>query len=236
MVSITDVSSTAVFAKERTEAQNRALKAIAELKDIYAELSHSHRQFLKLSRDECMKKFADDEILFETIEALKKGEFLSESSQEKQRIIAEITSEIEQKEMEKKSLIREFEKLQEEKNKTKERLESQYKANKDRLKNLQKARLIFEDNLGMEIRKIEGKLQFVFRSIDPDDRNSPYIITMELTKDGSYQTVSSKPTLECLPDLERKLQETKKIAVFLKNVRKQFISQACQEGMKKQGL
>lgn len=50
MVSITDVNSTAVFAKERTEAHNRALEAIAELKDIYAELSHSHRQFLKLSR------------------------------------------------------------------------------------------------------------------------------------------------------------------------------------------
>ncbi|XP_051937523.1 kinetochore protein Spc25 [Hippocampus zosterae] len=158
MVSITEVNSTVVFAKGRSEAQNRALKAIAELKDIYAELSHSHRQFLKLSRDECMKKFADDEILFESIEAFKKDQQRKkESSQEKLRIIAEITSEIEQKEMEKKSLIREFEKLQEEKNKTKERLQSQYKANKDRLKNLQKSRLIFEDNLGMEIRKIEGK-------------------------------------------------------------------------------
>lgn len=40
-------------------------------------------------------------------------------------------------------------------------IESQNKANKDRLRNLQKARLIFQDHLGLEIRTILGKTQLV---------------------------------------------------------------------------
>lgn len=40
-------------------------------------------------------------------------------------------------------------------------IESQNKANKDRLRNLGKARLVFQDHLGMEIRTILGKTQLV---------------------------------------------------------------------------
>lgn len=40
-------------------------------------------------------------------------------------------------------------------------IRSQNKANKDRLRNLQKARLVFQDHLGMEIRTIQGKTQLV---------------------------------------------------------------------------
>lgn len=38
---------------------------------------------------------------------------------------------------------------------------SQNKANKERLRNLQKARLVFQDHLGMEIRTILGKTQLI---------------------------------------------------------------------------
>lgn len=40
-------------------------------------------------------------------------------------------------------------------------IESQNKANKDRLRNLQKARNVFQDHLGLEIRTILGKSQLV---------------------------------------------------------------------------
>ncbi|XP_049583884.1 kinetochore protein Spc25 [Syngnathus scovelli] len=237
MAPITDGNIVSIFAKERTEAHNRALKAIAELTDISAELSYFHRQFLKLVPDTVIKKFADDEVLFETIETYKKDQrHQNESSQQKQHSITKISSEIYQKEMQKMTLMQEIEKSQEERNKTKKLLESQHKENKDKLKKLQKARGTFEDNLKMAIRKIDAdKLQFVFQSIDPADQNSPYTITMQFTKDGSYHTVSSKPLLECLPELMGKLQETKKISVFLKNVRKQFISHASQQGTQKRG-
>lgn len=40
-------------------------------------------------------------------------------------------------------------------------IESQNRANKDRLRNLQKARLVFQDHLGLEIRTIIDKTQKV---------------------------------------------------------------------------
>ncbi len=40
-------------------------------------------------------------------------------------------------------------------------IESQHKANKNKLRNLQKARLVFQEHLGMEIRTILGKSQAV---------------------------------------------------------------------------
>ncbi|XP_077392089.1 kinetochore protein Spc25 [Festucalex cinctus] len=237
MVSIDDPEVTVSFDKKRTEAHNRKLKEFAEMKDICSELTHAHREFVRMSRDGVLKKCADDEILFETIERLTADQHHKNASLlEKERTLTQITSDIEQKEMQKKTFIQEIEKLQEEKNKAKEWIESQHKTNKDRLKNLQKARLFFEENLRMEMRKIDDdRLQFVFRSIDPAHPNRPYVITVELSKEGSYQSVSSKPALECLPDLERWLQETNKLAVFLKNAREQFISQARQEGGKYQG-
>lgn len=113
-------------------------------------------------------------------------------------------------------------------------IESQNRANKDRLRNLQKARLVFQDHLGLEIRTVLSKsqlvkgekLQFVYRNINPADQDSAYIITMGIKEDGTYQIVSSDPALECLPDLEKRLQETNNLPVFLANVRKEFISQA----------
>lgn len=40
-------------------------------------------------------------------------------------------------------------------------IESQNRANKDRLRNLQKARLVFQDHLGLEIRTIVDRTQLV---------------------------------------------------------------------------
>ncbi|XP_061547815.1 kinetochore protein Spc25 [Phycodurus eques] len=226
MTSIADINITVIFEKQRTEKHNRVLKAFAEHNDIIAELSHCHKQFVKLSRDGGLKNCADDEILFETAERFKKDlQHMNAFSQEKRRTIAEIKSNPAQKE--KQTILQEIEDLKEEQSVRRELIESQYKANKDRLKNLKKARLIFQDYLGLEIRKInDEKLQFVFRCIDRPDLNRPYVITMGLKNDRSYQIVSSQPALKCLPDLEKWLQETNNLPVFLKNVRLQFIAQA----------
>ncbi|XP_077435860.1 kinetochore protein Spc25 [Vanacampus margaritifer] len=236
MESVDDPEVTINFDKKMTEAHKRILKEFAEMKDIRAELTQTHREFVRMARDEVIKKCADDEILFETIERLTTDQHhKNESLLEKQHALTEVASNSEQKEIQKNTFIREMEKLQEEKDKAKELIESQNKTNKDRLKNLQKARFIFEENLRMEMRKIDDdRLQFVFRSIDAAHPDRPYVITIELSKEGSYQSVSSKPALEGLPDLERRLQETNKLAVFLKKAREQFISQARQEGVKNQ--
>nr|XP_020450469.1 kinetochore protein Spc25 [Monopterus albus] len=235
MASITDPNISVKFTSVMEEIHNKTLKSYGEIMDMTTELCQSHRQFLKPALDTCLKKCKDDEVLFETIHTFKIDlEQKNASLKEKHNGISDVISEIQQKEMQKDELIQKIEKLKEEQAKRKELIESQNKANKDRLKNLQKARLVFQDHLGMEIRSVHckteqvkgEKLQFVFRNINPSDENSAYVVTMGVKEDGCYQIVSSDPELQCLPVLERRLQETNNLPAFLANVRREFISQA----------
>ncbi|XP_070832120.1 kinetochore protein Spc25 [Chaetodon trifascialis] len=235
MTSITDPSLSDSFTTAMEEIQNKQRKACEELMDATKEACQSHRQYVKSALDTCLKKCKDDEMVFETIQTFRRDlEQRNASLKEKHGAISAVMSEIQQKELQKADIIQKIEKLNEEQAKRKELIESQNKANKDRLRNLQKARLVFQEHLGMEIRTIHGKtqlvkgekLQFVFRNISPSDQDSPYVVTMGINEDRTYQIVSSDPVIECLPVLERRLQETNNLAAFLANVRKEFISKA----------
>ncbi|KAK5861233.1 hypothetical protein PBY51_022646 [Eleginops maclovinus] len=223
------------FTMEMEKIHNTQLKAFGEIVDQTTELCQSHREFVKSALDTCLKKCKDDEMLFDTIQTFKRDIVQTRASlKAKTHAVSERIFEIEQKEMQKEDIIPKIDKLKEEQVKRKELILSQHKANKVRLKNLQKARGVFQDHLGMEIRTISGKtqlvkgekLQFVFRNIKPSDLNSAYIITLGINQDGSYQVVSSDPALECLPVLQSQLQKTNKLPTFLANVRKEFISLA----------
>ncbi|XP_044073486.1 kinetochore protein Spc25 [Siniperca chuatsi] len=235
MTSITDPNMSDRFTSAMEEIHNKQLKTYGEITDATTELCQSHRQFVKSALDTCLKKCTDDEMLFETIQTFKRDlEQKNASLKEKQHAISDMISEIQQKEMQKDDIIQKIDKLKEEQAKRKELIESQNKANKDRLRNLQKARLVFQDHLGMEIRTILGKtqlvkgekLQFVFRHINRSVQDSAFVVTMGIKEDGSYQIVSSDPALECLPVLESRLQETNNLPAFLANVRKEFIALA----------
>uniref|UniRef100_A0A8C5BUJ5 Kinetochore protein SPC25 n=1 Tax=Gadus morhua TaxID=8049 RepID=A0A8C5BUJ5_GADMO len=105
---------------------------------------------------------------------------------------------------------------------------SQNRANKDRLKNLLKAKQVFQERLGLEIRRIHGqKLQFVFQNVNPASPENVYTFTMGINADGSYQIMSSDPVLESLGDLDKRLKQTNNISAFLANIRKEFVAQAC---------
>ncbi|XP_047457931.1 kinetochore protein Spc25 [Mugil cephalus] len=232
MTSITDPNLSDRFASAMEEIHNKQLKTYEEIIDITSDLSQSHKHFVKSALDTCLKKCKDDEMLFETIQAFKRDlEHKNASLKEKRHAVSETMSEIQEKEIEKEDLMQKIEKLKEEQTKRKELIESQNKANKGRLRNLQKARHVFQDHLGLEIRTIRGesqlvkgeKLQFVFRNINPSDEDSAYVITMGITESGSYQIVSSDPVLECLSVLERRLQETNNLPAFLANIRNEFI-------------
>ncbi|XP_054471248.1 kinetochore protein Spc25 [Anoplopoma fimbria] len=235
MTSITDPNMSDRFTGAMEEIHNKQLKTYGEIIDMTTELCQSHRQFVKSALDTCLKKCKDDEMLFETIQTFKRDMVQKNASLKgKRQAISGMISEIQQKEMQKDDIIQKIEKLKEDQAKRKELIESQNKANKDRLRNLSKARVVFQDHLGMEMRTILGKtqlvkgekLQFVFRNINPSDQDSAYVVTMGIKEDGSYQIVSSDPVLECLPVLESRLQETNNLAAFLANVRKEFISRA----------
>lgn len=235
MTSITDPDLSDRFTSEMEEIHNKRLKTYGEIIDATTELCQSHRHFVKSAIDLCSKKCKDDEMLFETIQTFKTDlKQKNASLKEKRHAISEVMSEIQQKEMQKDDIIQKIERLKEEHAEKKNIIESQNKANKNRLKNLGKARLVFQEHLGMEIRTIFGKtqlvkgekLQFVFRNINPSDPDSAYVVTMGIKADRSYQIVSSDPTLGCLPVLESRLQETNNLPAFLANIRKEFIAKA----------
>ncbi|XP_034042982.1 kinetochore protein Spc25 [Thalassophryne amazonica] len=234
MMSVTDPNMGNRFASDMEESHTKHLKTYGEIFDTTAELCQAHKQFVKSALDTCLKKCKDDEMLFETIQVYKKDlELKNTSFKEKRHTISEVISEIQQKDLQKGDIIQKIEKLRDEQAKRKELIEVKHKANKGRLKNLQKARLIFQDHLGLEIRTIRDKsqlhqgekLQFVFRNINPADEDCAYVVMMGIKEDRSYQIMSSDPELECLQELEKHLMETNNLAAFLVNVRKEFISQ-----------
>ncbi|KAM4608983.1 kinetochore protein Spc25 [Polymixia lowei] len=211
------------------EIRNKMLvQTSGEITDMTMELCQSHKQFMKSAVDACSKKCKDDEALFEKIQSYKRDlEQKSASMKETRNAISERMSEMERKEAQKDDISQKIQRLREEQAKRRELIVSQNKANKDRLKNLNKAKQVFQDRLGLEIRKIHGeKLQFIFRNIKPADQDSAYTFTMGIKENGSYQIVSSDPPLECMPVLENRLQETNNFSAFLANIRKEFVSQA----------
>ncbi|XP_075895964.1 kinetochore protein Spc25 [Nelusetta ayraudi] len=234
-MSITDPNLSDCFNDKIEEIHNKRLKTLGAILDGATGLGQCHKQFLTSALDTGLKKCKNDDMMFETIQAFKKD--LKQKSaliKEKQHEISDVISEINQKETQKDKILAKIQKLREEQAKRQEVIQAQNKANKDRLRNLQKARNVFQKHLGLEIRTILGKsqlakgekLQFVFRNINTSHPDNAYVVTMGITEDGSYQIVSSDPALECLPVLERRLQETNNLPAFLANVRKEFISLA----------
>ncbi|KAM9344112.1 kinetochore protein Spc25 [Pholidichthys leucotaenia] len=232
-MSITDPNVSDWFTSRMEEVQKKHLEMYTDIIDTTAELVQSYRQFLESAQNACLKKCKDDEMLFETTQALKKDlERKNEALKQMQCAISEMTSETQEKLIQKDNFIKKIMKLGEEQAKIRELIESQNKENKVKLKNLGKARLVFQNHLGLEIRLIYDKtepskgkkVQFIFRNINPRDLDSAYIVTMGIDETRSYHIVSSDPVLDCLPVLGSRLRETNNLQAFLANVRKEFIS------------
>ncbi|KAJ8255335.1 hypothetical protein GJAV_G00203700 [Gymnothorax javanicus] len=201
-------------------------QAIGEMIDIEEELCKEHKRFVSSVRDTCLKKYKEDETMFETIQIFRNDlERIRTLMKDKRDSILEIQPEMEAKETQRENLINGINRLQEAQAKKKELIISQNKANKSRLKNLNKAKLVFQEALGLEIRKIHGeKLQFIFRNIDHKDPEIPYTFILRISEEGSYEVVSCDPPVEKMAHFERKLQETNSFSSFLANVRKEFAS------------
>ncbi|XP_061090433.1 kinetochore protein Spc25 [Conger conger] len=227
MACIKDQDVQQQFSNKLEEVRSKLLnQAIGEMIEMEEELCQTHKQFFKSVKDTCLKKFKEDETMFETIQIYRNElEHISTLTKEKRDIIPETLSEMEEKETQKENMIRNINRLKEGLVKKKELIISQNKANKARLKNLNKAKLVFQESLGLEIRKIHGeKLQFIFRNINHKDPEIVYTFILRISEEGSYEVVSCDPPIESMPHLERKLQETNNFSAFLANVRKEFAS------------
>ncbi|KAG7227545.1 hypothetical protein INR49_005360, partial [Caranx melampygus] len=224
MTSITDPNMSVRFTSAMEEIHNKQLKTFGEIMDTTTELCQSHRQFVKTALDACLKKSKDDEILFETMQTFKRDlEHKNASLKEKQHAISEVLSEIQQKELQKDDIIQKIERLKEDQAKRKELIRSQNKANKDRLRNLQKARVVFQDHLGLEIRTILSKtqlekgekLQLIFRNINLQTWTAPMLLRWGLRKDLIKTLELKYGSARCLhyevgPEGVKKLQQDQK--------------------------
>ncbi|XP_076026242.1 kinetochore protein Spc25 [Genypterus blacodes] len=223
MASVADPDMHIMFTKTIEEIHSKHLQAYEEIVDATTDLCQSHEEILRAAVASCAQKCKDNEMLFETVHTYKRDlEHKNMSLKEKRQAKSEI-----QPDTRRDDMIQKIEKLRNEQDVMRDVIVSQNKANKKRIKVLQQAREIFQDALGLEIRKIQGELvQFIFKHINPVDDDSVYIITIGIKEDGLYQIVSSDPPLECVPALERRLKETNNLPAFLANVRKGFITQA----------
>ncbi|KAL4636197.1 kinetochore protein Spc25 [Arapaima gigas] len=187
--------------------------------------NYGNLRFLCLT-ETCLKKSKDDENMFETIQLLRNDlEQKNIIIKEMRDTIPEVLSEMEDKDNQKDVMVRKINKLKEDQMRKKELIISQNKANKEKLKNLNKAKQMFQDWLGLEIRKIHGEqLQFVFRNINSKDPESASTFILRISMEGSYEVISCDPPLECMGQLEKRLQETNNFSAFLANVRKEFVS------------
>lgn len=227
MACITDPYVNEQFSSKLEEVRNKLLnQAIGEMIDTEEELCQAHKQFFKSVEDACSKKCKEAETMFETIQMYRNElEHIRDVVKQKRDIIPEALSEMEEKEIQKENLISNINRLKEGLATKKELIVSQNKANKARLKNLNKAKLVFQESLGLEIRKIHGeKLQFIFRNINQKDPETAYTFVLRISEEGSYEVVSCDPPIANMPHLERKLQETNNFSAFLANVRKEFAS------------
>ncbi|KAK0150910.1 Kinetochore protein Spc25 [Merluccius polli] len=229
MASIKDPHVIDWFRGTMEEIHNKLLvQTSAKISETAVELCQSHKLFLKSAADTCSKKCEDDGTLFETIQTYKKDlEQKTVLMNEKREALSQSLCEVEQKQSQKEDITLKIEKLREEQAKRRDLIVSQHRANKDRLKNLEKAKRIFQEHLGLEIRRTHGeKLQFIFQNVNPASPDNAYTFTMGIKADGSYHIMSSDPVLQSLETLKKRLHETNNISAFLANVRKEFVAQA----------
>ncbi|KFV02747.1 Kinetochore protein Spc25, partial [Pterocles gutturalis] len=156
-------------------------------------------------------------------------EYSNEILQQSQRIsenqehFTEIESNLNHEEEEKKDLTDSIQELKEELMKKKEIISAKNKASKERVEPLCKFKVLFEERLGLEIRRIPNEqLQFIFRHIDHKDPDKPYVFTLSINEQGDYEVTSCTPPLDCIAEFQVKVRETNNFSAFVANSRKAF--------------
>ncbi|XP_063070148.1 kinetochore protein Spc25 [Engraulis encrasicolus] len=223
MACITDVDCVECFNTTLEEIRSKLMSLVVAQIDQLEDSGHTHRQDVKAGLEQCWQKAKDDTI-FRTMGMF--SHVFEESNvclKEKRRELPDLIADTEEKGLIKESLQQRMERLRAEQAKRKELVMAQNKANKNRLKELHSMSGLYQKYLALEIRKIHGeKLQFVFRNMDPKDPESPFTFILSISDEGVYRIESCSPPLECMAELEKKLNELNKFSAFIPNVRKAF--------------
>ncbi|KAL2081434.1 hypothetical protein ACEWY4_023287 [Coilia grayii] len=223
MACISDSDCVDCFNTTLEDIRSKLLLEVTNQMDQFEDLHHTHRQIERAGLETCLQKSKDD-TMFKTMEVFREVfEERHERLKEKSRELPDLISDTEEKSLIKESLLQRIERLKTEQAKKRELIVAQNKANKCRLKELHGMTELFRNYLGLEIRKIHGeKLQFVFRNLDPQDPECAFTFVLRINDEGVYKIESCSPLLECMAELEQKLNEHNNFSAFLPNVRKAF--------------
>ncbi|XP_051479984.1 kinetochore protein Spc25 [Apus apus] len=187
-------------------------------------LRDSCKESIKALSEKWSKKLKEGDLMIDKIQ-----EYSNEILQQSQRIsenqerFTEIKSNLNQEEKQKKDLIDSIRELKEELMKKKELISAKNKAAKEKVERLCKAKVLYEERLGLEIRRIHNEqLQFIFRHIDHKDPDKPYMFTLSINEHGEYEVTSCTPPLDCIAEFQLKVRETNNFSAFVANMRKAF--------------
>ncbi|NXL87327.1 SPC25 protein, partial [Alectura lathami] len=203
-----------------------------ELKSVYGTeqisqtlaLRDSCKESIKALSERWSKKLKEGDLMIDKIqeytdEILQQNKHISEN----EKHLTEIKSSLKHEEEQKKELTDSIQELKEELVKKKEIITSKNKATKERVERLCKSKELFEERLGLEIRRIHNEqLQFIFRHIDHKDPDKPYVFTLSLNEQGDYEVTSCTPPLDCISEFQQKVRETNNFSAFIANIRKAF--------------
>ncbi|NWI54948.1 SPC25 protein, partial [Calyptomena viridis] len=170
------------------------------------------------------KKLKEGDLMIDKIqeynnEILQNNKCLSEKEEQ----LTEIKAKLNQEEEQHKNLIDSIKELKEKLTKKMEIKSSREKAAKEKVERLCKSKVLFEERLGLEIRRIHNEqLQFIFRHIDHKDPDKPYMFTLSINEQGDYEVTSCTPPLDCIAEFQLKVRETNNFSAFVANIRKAF--------------
>ncbi|NWJ05665.1 SPC25 protein, partial [Crypturellus undulatus] len=220
-------------AEDEIAAFEREIKQFwASFKSIYGSeqasqtvaLRDSCKESIKALTEKCSQKLKEEDLMIDKIkeynnEILQQNKFISENEEN----LTEIKSDISHEEEQIKSLLDSIQELKEELMKKKEIIASKNQATKERVEQLCKSKALFEEHLGLEIRRIhDEQLQFIFRHIDHKDPEKPYTFTLLINEQGDYEVTSHSPPLDCIAEFQQKVRETNNFSAFIANIRKAF--------------
>ncbi|KFV43379.1 kinetochore protein Spc25 [Gavia stellata] len=225
MANIKTEDEIVLFEREMKEFWTK-LKSIYGTEQINQTLAlrDSCKESIKALSEKWSNKLKEGDLMID-----KTQEYSNEILQQSQRIsenqehLTEIKSNLNQEEEQKKDLTDSIQELKEELMKKKEIISSKNKATKERVERLCKSKVLFEERLGLEIRRIHNEqLQFIFRHIDHKDPDKPYVFTLSINEQGDYEVTSCTPPLDCIEEFQLKVRETNNFSAFVANIRKAF--------------
>ncbi|NWI20705.1 SPC25 protein, partial [Crypturellus soui] len=220
-------------AEDEIAAFEREIKQFwASFKSIYGSeqvsqtvaLRDSCKESIKALTEKCSQKLKEEDLMIDKIkeyknEILQQNKLISENEEN----LTEVKSNINHEEEQIKSLMDDIQELKEELMKKKEIIASKNQATKERVEQLCKSKALFEEHLGLEIRRIhDEQLQFIFRHIDHKDPEKPYTFTLLINEQGDYEVTSHSPPLDCIAEFQQKVRETNNFSAFIANIRKAF--------------